>query len=160
MLVFISGSINAGKTTTSSLLAKKLGWAYINVDDLTDKVSGFDIYKHLDLAMDLAIQTINKTAIKHTNIVANFVVRKEDYIRLEREVTVHPQVFITLCPGLTVAQSQRGDRTLTDWEVKRIQAHYDQGIASPDYGHIIDNANLTIEETVEQIEALIAEYSH
>lgn len=36
MLVFISGSINSGKTTTSKLLAEKLGAKFINVDDLND----------------------------------------------------------------------------------------------------------------------------
>lgn len=159
MLVFISGSINSGKTTTSRAVAKKLGWKFINVDDLTDNVSGFDIYKHLDLAMDLAIQAINDAAIDTENIVANFVVRKEDYERLKNEIVPHPLVFITLSPGLDVAQNQRGERVLTDWEVKRIKAHHDEGVASPEYGYIVDNSDLTIEETVDKILSIVAKYS-
>lgn len=151
MLIFISGSINAGKTTTSKALAKRLNWPLINVDDLTDEVEGFDIYTHLDMAMDLAIKAINEAAVGNKNVVANFVVRKEDYARLEDEIQAHPQVFITLSPGLKVAQSQRGDRVLTKWEIKRIKAHYDDGIAAPDYGYIIDNSKLTVEETVDEI---------
>ena len=160
MLIFISGSINSGKTTTSRLLAKKLSWPLINVDDLTDEVDGFDIYKHLDLAMNLAIQAINKSAIDNENIVANFVIRKEDYERLKNEIVPHPLVFITLSPGLNVAQSQRGERILTDWEIKRIKSHHDDGIASPDYGHIIDNSNLTVEETVKKILSIIPKNIH
>lgn len=160
MLIFISGSINSGKTTTSRLLAKKLGWTLINVDDLTDNVSGFDIYKHLDLAMDLAIQAINKASSKNKNIVANFVIRKEDYERFEHEVNVHPQIFITLSPKINVAQSQRGDRVLTEWEIKRIKKHYNDGIASPDYGLVIDNSNLSVEETVNKIMSIVAKYVH
>lgn len=151
MLIFISGSINAGKTTTSKLLAERLGWSYINVDDLTDKVDGFDIYTHLDLAMDLAIKAINSATDAGQDVVANYVIRKEDFARFEHEIHAHPQVFITLSPRLEVAQSQRGDRALTEWEIKRIKAHYDDGIATPKYGHTIDNSSLTPEETVNRI---------
>lgn len=151
MLIFISGSINAGKTTTSKALAQRLAWEYINVDDLTDKVDGFDIYTHLDLAIDLTIAAINKLAKDSKNIVANFVIRKEDYPRLQNELQVDSMVFITLNPGLKVAQNQRGDRVLTEWEIRRIKAHHDDGIAQPEYGHIIDNSALTVDETVDKI---------
>lgn len=155
MLIFISGSINAGKTTTSKLLAERLGWTYINVDDLTDEVDGFDIYAHLDLAMDLAIQAINTATDAGSNVVANFVVRKEDYARFEHEIHAQPQIFITLCPGIEVAQSQRRERVLTEWEIKRIKAHYDDGIAAPEYGYIVDNSSLTPEETVDRIMQIV-----
>lgn len=155
MLVFISGSINSGKTTTSKILTERLGWAYINVDDLTDEVDGFNIYTHLDLAMDLAIEAIN-TALAHgKDVVANFVVRKEDYERIKHEIHTQPQVFITLSPGLKIAQSQRGDRILTEWEIKRIKAHHDEGIAAPEYGYIIDNSSLSPEETVDKIMQIV-----
>jgi cytidylate kinase len=155
MLIFISGSINAGKTTTSKLLAERLGWTCVNVDDLTDKVDGFDIYTHLDLAMDLAIKAVNAATAGGNDVVANFVIRKEDYARFEHEIDARPLVFITLSPGIEIAQSQRGDRVLTEWEIKRIKAHYDDGIAEPEYGHIIDNSKLTPEETVEQIMQIV-----
>ena len=155
MLIFISGSINSGKTTTSKLIAERLGWTYINVDDLTDKVVGFNIYSHLDLAMDLAIEAINAATGAGYNVVANFVIRKEDFERFEHEIHTQPQVFITLSPGLNVAQSQRGDRVLTEWEIKRIKAHHDEGIAAPEYGHIIDNSSLTTDETVDKIMQIV-----
>jgi gluconate kinase len=151
MLICISGSINSGKTTTSKLLAERLGWRYINVDDLTDKVSGFDIYDHLDLAMDLTVKAINEAVEAGHDVVANFVIRKEDFDRFESEIHAHPQIFITLSPGLEVAQSQRGDRILTEWEIKRIKSHYDSGIAKPDYGYIVDKSSLTPEKTVDEI---------
>ncbi len=158
MLIFISGSINAGKTTTSKLLAQELGWENINVDDLTDKIRGFDIYLHLDLAMDLAIKAINSATAEGQNVVANFVVREKDWKRFEHEINTHPQIFITLSPGLAVAQSQRGDRLLTDWEVKRINSHYDEGIASPEYGYLVNNSGLTPAETVQEIMKIVAKY--
>ena len=56
-----------------------------------------------------------------------------------------------LAPRLEVAQSKRGDRVLTDWEVQRIKHHYDTGIATPKFGYIIDNSDLSIDETVQHI---------
>jgi len=158
MLIFISGSINAGKTTTSKVLADRLGWTNINVDDLTDKVSGFDIYTHLDIAMDLAIKAINAATAEGKDVVANYVIREKDWKRFEHEISAHPIIFVTICPGIQVAQSQRGDRVLTDWEIKRIKSHYDNGIASPEYGYIVNNSALTVEETVKEIMSIVENY--
>lgn len=151
MLVFISGSINSGKTTTARSLAERLGAAYINVDDLNDTIPHFNLATDLDKSMDLAIKTINEYAVDDKDIVANYVVREKDWKRFDKEVKATPQHVITLAPRLEVAQSQRGERVLSEWEKSRIKHHYDTGIASPSFGHIIDNSDLTIDETVDKI---------
>lgn len=58
MLVFISGSINSGKTSTSKALANKLGAAFVDVDDLNDEIPNFNLATDLDKSMNLAIRTI------------------------------------------------------------------------------------------------------
>lgn len=156
MLIFISGSINSGKTTTAKALAEKLGAALVNVDDLNDQIPNFNLATDLDKSMDLAIQTINRLAGEGKDVVANYVVRTEDYVRLKTEIKTQPQIIVTLAPRIEVAQSKRGDRELTAWEVSRIKYHYDTGIASPKFGYIIDNSELTIAETVDEILKLIA----
>lgn len=151
MLVFISGSINSGKTTTSRALAERIGAAYINVDDLNDTIPNFNLATDLDKSMDLAIEKINRYAAKGKDVVANYVIRQEDYDRFAYEILATPQYVITLAPSIEVAQSQRGERKLSDWEISRIKYHYDTGVASPSFGHIIDNSNLNLSETVEKI---------
>lgn len=155
MLVFISGSINSGKTTTARALATRTGAAYINVDDLNDSIPDFNLATDLDKSMDAAIAKINEYAADGKDVVANYVVRQEDYNRLEKEVKTQPQFVITLAPRIEVAQSQRGERVLREWEISRIQYHYDTGIASPSFGHIIDNSELTVDETVDKILGII-----
>jgi len=157
MLVFISGSINSGKTTTSKALAKKLGAAFVNVDDLNDAIPNFNLATDLDKSMDLAIQIINNYTRQGKDIVANYVVRQKDFDRFENEVEAQPQIVITLAPRLEVAQSKRGDRELSDWEISRIKHHYDTGIASPSFGYIIDNSDMTIDETTDKIMKIIAD---
>src|SRR5688500_18665341 len=149
MLVFISGSINSGKTTTSKLLAEKLGADYLNVDDLNDLIPNFNLATDLDRSMDLAIANINESLDAGRSVVANYVVRQRDFDRFESEIHTNRQYVITLAPRLEIAQSQRGRRVLTDWEIERIKHHYDTGIASPKFGHVIDNSDLTASETAE-----------
>jgi cytidylate kinase len=155
MLVFISGSINSGKTTTSKLLAQKLDAKFINVDDLNDRIPNFNLAIDLDKSMDLAIAEINKYIAEGHDVVANYVVREMDWERLQKEVQTKGIYVVTLAPRLEVAQGQRGGRKLNDWEIARVQYHYDTGIASPTFGHIIDNSDITVEETVDKILEII-----
>lgn len=159
MLVFISGSINSGKTTTSKSLAERLGAAFVNVDDLNDTIPNFNLATDLDKSMDLAIQTINKFTRQGRDVIANYVVRQKDFDRFENEIETKQQIVVTLAPRLEVAQGRRGNRPLTEWEISRVKHHYDTGIASPRFGHILDNSELTVDETVDSILNIIAEFS-
>lgn len=159
MLIFISGSINSGKTSTSKMLAERIGAAYINVDDLNDTIPNFNLATDLDKSMDLAIQKINEYSELGKDVVANYVVRKSDQRRFDKEIKTSPRIVITLAPRIEVAQSKRGNRELTEWEISRIKYHYENGIASPDFGHIIDNSDISIEETVDKILEIVANYA-
>ena len=105
MLIFISGSINSGKTTTSQILAKRIGAANINVDDLNDTIPNFNLAKDLDKSMDLAIKKINEYHSAGKDIVANYVVREKDYLRFEKEVLATPLFVITLAPRLEIVKT-------------------------------------------------------
>jgi predicted kinase len=156
MLVFLSGSINSGKTTTAKVLAQKLNADFINVDDLNDTLPNFNLATDLDKSMDLAIQTINKSLDEGKNVVANYVLRQTDYDRFENEINTKEQYVITLTPRLEVTQSKRGNRILTEWEIQRIKHHYDTGIATPNFGYIIDNSDITLGQTVDKILDIIS----
>lgn len=157
MLVFISGSINSGKTSTSKTLAERIGAAFVNVDDLNDTIPNFNLATDLDKSMDLAIQTINYFTKQGRDVIANYVVRQNDYDRFENEIETHPQIVISLAPRLEVAQGKRGDRELSEWEISRVKHHYDTGIASPKFGYVIDNSEISIDKTVDRILEIIAE---
>lgn len=156
MLIFISGSINSGKTTTSKILADRLGAAYVNIDDINDTIPDFNLATDLETSMKLSIQTINNLLAEGKSVVANYVIREKDWLRLNKEVNTPSQFAITLAPRLEVALSQRKDRVLSDWEKSRIKYHYDTGIASPSFGHTIDNSDLTVEQTVDKIIDIIS----
>lgn len=155
MLIFISGSINSGKTTTSKLLAERIGAAFINVDDLNDTIPNFNLATDLDKSMDLAIERINEYTAEGKDVVADYVVREKDWLRFEKEIKAFPQIVVTLAPRLEVVQGVRGGRRLSEWEVARVKHHYDSGIASPKFGYIIDNSDINVEETVNRIITIV-----
>lgn len=98
--------------------------------------------------MDLAIKAINFSLDHGRDVVANYVVRQKDFDRFAEKIHTDRQYVITLAPRIEIAQSQRGSRILTHWEVQRIKHHYDTGKPSPRFGFIVDNSDLSVEETV------------
>jgi adenylate kinase family enzyme len=155
MVIFISGSINSGKTTTSKALAQKLGAEFIDIDDVNDRVSNFDLSTDIPKGIALAIEDINALTDAGKSVVVSYPIRPEDHKQITEGLNDENPKFITLAPRLEVAQSKRGDRKLTEWEVTRIKHHYDTGIASPAFGKIIDNSELSLDETVSAIERIV-----
>jgi gluconate kinase len=155
MVIFISGSINSGKTTTAQALAKKLGADFIDVDDVNDRIPNFNLAKDIAKGIQLAIEEINTLTAAGHSVVVSDVIRKKDFGQISRGLHDKKARFITLAPRLEVAQSLRGNRKLTDWEVSRIKYHYDTGIANPAFGDIIDNSDMPLDEVVATIEKLL-----
>lgn len=154
MLVFINGSVNAGKTTAAKLLAQKLGAEFLDIDEIAHSIPNFDLSKDIPQAIQMSIDKINELNRDGKSVIANYVLRQEDYKQLVKSLQVNKQYFITLAPRLEVARSDRG-RGLNDWEYHRIKHHYDSGIANPSFGMIIDNSDITPQQTVEKIIAII-----
>lgn len=150
MVIFINGSVNSGKSTTSKLLAEKLGAEWFDVDELSRAIPGFDLEKDIPKAINLTIKKINELTDIKKSVVANYVLRQEDYEQLNCGLKDKDQHYYTLAPRLEVARSDRG-RGLNEWEFERIKYHYDTGIANPKFGEIIDTSEMTTEEVVNTI---------
>ncbi len=150
MLIFINGSINSGKTTTSKVLAEKLGAEFLDFDKLADDIPNFSLKKDIPKVIQKGIEEINRLNAEGKDVVANYVVRAKDYEKLMNELRTKDMYFFTLAPRLEVAQSDRG-RDLNDWQIERIKYHYDTGVARPTFGEIIDNSDLSVDETVAEI---------
>jgi len=150
MIIFISGSVNAGKSTTSKLIADKLGAEWLDVDEVAHALPNFDLNKDIPRAINLAIEKMNKLTKNNKTVVANYVLRQEDYEQLRSGLKYSEQYYFTLAPRLEIARSDRG-RGLNDWEFERIKHHYDTGIARPKFGEIIDTSEMTIEQAADEI---------
>jgi len=153
MVIFISGSINSGKTTVSQLLKNKIpNTAHIEVDDLRAFIDWMPLENSIPINLENTVCIINNFAAKNINSIVSYPLNKKEYefivSGLKNNDTIY---FFTLSPSLETALSKRTERKLTEWETERIKFHYSDGVNNPGFGKIIDNTNQTPEETVEEM---------
>ena len=154
MIIFLNGSINAGKSTVAKLLVKELpNTALVEIDAFHDMIDWMPIDQSIPLNLENAVSVITNFAEKNLNVVVPYPLsqRNYDYLRESlKDVDAYIHVF-TLAPQLEKAVTNRGARELSDWEKERIQHHYAIGISNPTFSEIIDNTNQTPQETMEAI---------
>lgn len=154
MIIFISGSINSGKSTVAKLLADKLGnTALLEVDCLRSFIQWLPLEQAIPINLENAVALIKIFVGKGLNVVMPYPLSHDNYgylLNNLKEVNDQIKVF-TLSPRLEIALTNRGSRELSDFEKDRIKYHYTIGIQNPEFGVIIDNSSETPEETVEQI---------
>ena len=151
MLIVLNGSINAGKTTTAKMLGRLLpATAHIEVDSLREFIAWMPLEESIPLNLENAV-AVAHVFLKHgLNVVLSYPLRAADYEWLRRQFDC-PIHFFTLRPPMLTSQSQRGERILSEWEIARIAYHYQTEAANPDLGVVIDNAQMSAEETAREI---------
>ncbi len=153
MIIYINGSINAGKSTVASLLARTLpNTINIEVDSLRDFAHCLTLEEVIPFCVEDTATLTRSWVQRGFNVVIGWPISEEDYshfIHLLGDCPT-PVFALTLAPRLEVALTKRGDRKLTDWEYSRIQFHYSKGTAAPSFGVIIDNSDQTPEQTVQE----------
>ena len=160
MIIFLNGSLNAGKSTAAKLLAKELpNSALLEIDVFHEMIEWMPIDKAIPLNLENAVSVIKNFAKAGLNVIVPYPLsqKNHDYmIESLKEIDTKIHIF-TLDPKLEKAVMNRGTRELDDWERERIQHHYNIGIHNPTFGEIIDTSAQTPEETTEYILSKINE---
>lgn len=159
MIIFINGSINSGKSTVARLLAERIqNTALLEIDALRDMVSWMSLEDSIPLNLKNAVSLIKNFVHEELNVVVPYPLSEEDhsFLMAEFDSASVPIHVVTLSPSLETALSDRGTRSLSDAERKRIEYHYESGIARPPFGTILDNSHQTPEETAEAILNVVA----
>ncbi len=150
MIVFINGSINAGKTTVAKLLAKDIpNTALLEIDSLRNMIDWMPIDKAVPINLENAVAVIKVFCGRGINVLVPYPLSDKNYNYIMNELKdINTDIFtFTLSPNLEKALTNRGTRELDDWERSRIQYLYSIGIHNPTFGEVIDNSNQTPEET-------------
>lgn len=154
MIIFINGSINAGKSTVAKILGEKLPrTAVLEIDSLREMINWMPIAQAVPLNIDNAIALVKNFVKEDLNVIVPYPLSRKNYdyiINNLRDIGTDIFAF-TLSPRLESAMLNRGTRELDDKERERIKYHYEIGIPSPDFGEIIDNSDQTPEETAKLI---------
>ncbi len=154
MIIFINGSINAGKTTVSKLLQEKIPQtALVEMDSLRNFIDWLPIDEAIPITHENGISVIRNFVMSGFNVVVPYPLSLKSYNKfIEALKSLNTDIYaFTLSPKIEVAVINRGNRELDQKEVDRIHHHYKIGIHNPGYGVVIDNTNQSPEETAEEI---------
>ena len=156
MILILSGSRNAGKTTVSKLLAERVPYmANLEVDRLREFVYCLTLDESVPINLENAASVAKNLVRRGLHVVLNNPLRSEDYEYLKKkfgdiDTPVHA---FTLRPSLQSALSNRGSREPTRDDLLWIREQYNPAspIYIPDIGTVIDNSEKTPEEVAEII---------
>jgi adenylate kinase family enzyme len=154
MILFINGSINAGKTTVAKILAKKIpNAALVEIDVLREMIAQVPIEEAVPIVLENAVSVIKSFLEKGLNVIVPypFSQKNHDYLMENLKDLDTKIYFFTLAPKIERALENKGIRELNDWEKKRIKYHYSIGMNNPSFGEIIDNTDQAPEETADYI---------
>jgi len=153
IIVFISGSINSGKTTIARLLKDQIpNCAHIEVDDLRAMIDWMPLEEVIPLILQNALSITKNFIEKNISVIISYPLSRSEYEFFNRNLPEDiDRFFFTLNPKLEYALTNRGTRELTEWEIERIKYHYKSGINNPGFGITIDNTIQTPEETLNEI---------
>lgn len=154
MVIFLNGSVNAGKSTVAKLLKEKLpNSALVEVDVFHEMIEWMPIDRAVPLNLENAVTVIRNFSKNNLNVIATYPLSEKnyEYVMNNLKDLNTPIYFFTLSPKLEIALKNRGERKITEEEKTRINHHYKIGIPDPTFGEIIDNSDQTPEETTEFI---------
>ncbi len=159
--IWISGSINSGKSTVATALNKKIKKS-VNIE--CDTLRHFATYENLDNVIDFILEDsidLAKKWIERGYLpIITWPVYGEGLnkmISYSKKLSIEP-VIINLIPSKVTAKHNRGERELTEKEINRIEYLYEtENIGNPLMGYSIDNTNQTVEETMDEVMNYISE---
>jgi hypothetical protein len=153
-IIFLNGCINAGKSTVAKRLKEIVSnLAHVEVDDLHAFISWMPIEQAIHLNWENSV-LVSKTFLKAgIDVIFTYPLSKADYEHILPMFSgVHAQFIpVTLFSSREILKTNRGYRILTEWEEKRIEWMFENGLAVPNFGVLIDNTKLSIDQTVEEV---------
>ncbi|RVU84524.1 hypothetical protein EOL70_09685 [Leucothrix sargassi] len=158
MIILLNGCINAGKTSVANSIVEHVpNVAHIEVDSLRGFVRWMPLEDSINLNIKNAIDIAKNFDKRGIHSVISYPLSEDNFAYINEllagsDITVH---VVALYPGIDQLKVNRGRRDLTDWEVQRIDELCKAGLATPKFGHVIDNSDQTIEQTRDSVLALV-----
>lgn len=154
MVIYIDGPINAGKTTVGRMLAGHLPNAvHIEVDHLRHFASCLALEEAIPFALEDTLSLTGNWIRRGYDVVVTWPIDARNHVRFAEAIAGLgvSLVTFTLLPRREIALKNRGKRVLTDGEKRRIGEMYETMYADGGVGVLIDNSQLSLEETVQRI---------
>ena len=152
MVIYLSGSINAGKTTVAKLLVELIP-RRVDRDRRTtctcETIAGA-VHQAITSRCRRFGRKLASARFSFHSCLADLAGRPRGIYssRFQRGCISFDSHSV---PKYEIVKENRGNRELTDWERERIRYHYAIGIHKPSFGNIIDNAGESPQQTADRI---------
>lgn len=148
--IWLSGSINSGKSTVSKILGKELKMAVIELDTLSTFVEDFlGFEEYLKLNYEIFSEIVEAYNKRNIGVIIVYPLGEGKYLEIKDKLSNFE--FFSIDPSLEVALKDRGERRLTNWERDRIKYHYSKNIHNPTFGIRIDAKAKSPREIADEI---------
>jgi cytidylate kinase len=152
--LWLSGSVNSGKTTVAKILSKRLKMMVVELDSLSGFVDQFMEFKdYLNLNYEIVSDIVAAYNRRGYGVIVVYPISEK---RALESGLSSMFTFFTIDPGLENALKDRGERKLNDWERERITTQYQNSVHDLSFGTRIDTSVLGPEETASIIETYIS----
>lgn len=153
MIIFLSGSINSGKTTIANLLKKEFPrTAHVEVDSINEMYDWLPLEETIPLNLKNTLSLTLNLLKENMNVIITYSLSKEEYEFFNRYLPADEQrFFFTLNPSIDKAITNRGSRELTEREKEIIKFQYSESINNPGFGITLDTSMHTPGDTVNEI---------
>ncbi len=148
--IWISGSINSGKSTIAKILSKELKMAVIELDAFSQFVENFlSFEEYLKLNYEIFFEIVGVYNKRNIGVIIVYPIGEEKYTELKDRLNTF-QIF-AIDPTLEVVLTDRGERKLSEQERERIKYHYEKNIHNPSFGVRIETKDNPPEEIAKEI---------
>lgn len=148
--LWLSGSINSGKSTVSTILGKKLKMAVVELDTFSTFVENFLTFEeYLKLNYEIFSEIVEVYNKRNIGVIIIYPLGEKTYLNIKDKLN-NFEIY-TIDPSLEIVLMDRGERKLSDWERERIKYHYENNIHNASFAKRVDTRNKTPEETADEI---------
>lgn len=154
MIIFLSGSINAGKETVANILTRELpNTANIKVDAFWKFIHWMYIEDAVPINLENTVSVIKNFSKRGLSSIVRYPLYSQNYEYLTGELSdTNEKIYVfSLIPKLETILSDRGNGAPDAWDKERITHHYSSSLVKPNFGTVIDNSDQTPEETAKII---------
>ncbi len=147
--IWISGSINSGKSTVAKIIAKKTKSALVELDAFSEFLPDTPLQDKIAINFELALNAIKIYNKKGIGTVCVYPLSQMDFDYIKNKIN-KLRVY-TLDIAIDSALKNRGERILSNKEKDRIRYHYSIGINNPNFGTVINTEKLSPNQVSKKI---------
>jgi len=152
MIIFVSGSLNSGKSSTARELKKLMkNTAIVEPDAIREFIADIPIDKAVPIVLATTVSVIRALSQNGLNIIVPYPLSEKNQGYLNGKLRGTKKYFFVLNPDINTIRKGRGMRKLTTREKQRIVHHYEIGIHNPKFGLKIDNTKITPKQAAKMI---------